>query len=114
MPRQNVITLVTVTGYTFVRDALPVRQRPGTEPEPAPGGEPAGRIHMKKAPLLQLVHDSPFGMNVTVGSSFALVKRLPQREASSLEKSEAAPRTRWKMSFIREAIRRLESPASTS
>ena len=40
MPRQNVVTLVTVTGYTFVRDALPVRQEPGTEPERSPYSPP--------------------------------------------------------------------------
>ncbi|KAJ3549925.1 hypothetical protein NM688_g5126 [Phlebia brevispora] len=43
MPRQNVLTLVTVTGYTFVRDALPVRQRSGTEPERSPYSPP---IHL--------------------------------------------------------------------
>ncbi|KAI0070493.1 hypothetical protein K474DRAFT_790053 [Panus rudis PR-1116 ss-1] len=40
MPRQNCLTMVYVTGYTFVRDALPVRQRPGTEPERSPYSPP--------------------------------------------------------------------------
>ncbi|EKM51677.1 uncharacterized protein PHACADRAFT_261962 [Phanerochaete carnosa HHB-10118-sp] len=40
MPRQGVITLLEVTGYRFVRDALPVRQRPGTEPERSPYSPP--------------------------------------------------------------------------
>jgi len=33
MPRQNAITTVRVTGFRFVRDALPFGQAPGTEPE---------------------------------------------------------------------------------
>ncbi|EMD40144.1 hypothetical protein CERSUDRAFT_104002 [Gelatoporia subvermispora B] len=40
MPRQNVLTAVAVTGYVFVRDALPVRQRPGTEVERSPYSPP--------------------------------------------------------------------------
>ncbi|OCH88660.1 hypothetical protein OBBRIDRAFT_757723 [Obba rivulosa] len=40
MPRQNVLTTVSVTGYTFVRDALPVRQRPGTDVERSPYSPP--------------------------------------------------------------------------
>jgi hypothetical protein len=33
MPFQKTLTTIYVTGYTFVRDALPVRQRTGTYPE---------------------------------------------------------------------------------
>jgi hypothetical protein len=33
MPFQKTLTTVYVTGYTLVRDALPVRQRKGTSPE---------------------------------------------------------------------------------
>ena len=40
MPLQNVLTLVYATGYVFVRDALPVRQRPGTEPTRSPYSPP--------------------------------------------------------------------------
>lgn len=40
MPLQNVLTLVSVTGYVFVRDALPVRQRPGTAPARSPYSPP--------------------------------------------------------------------------
>ncbi|GJE90364.1 FAD/NAD(P)-binding domain-containing protein [Phanerochaete sordida] len=40
MPRQRVVTLLEVTGYTFVRDALPVRQRPGTSPVASPYSPP--------------------------------------------------------------------------
>lgn len=40
MPRQRVITEVTVTGYTFVRNALPVRQRRGTQAIRSPYSPP--------------------------------------------------------------------------
>ncbi|EKM50229.1 uncharacterized protein PHACADRAFT_188542 [Phanerochaete carnosa HHB-10118-sp] len=40
MPRQRVVTLLEVTGYSFVRDALPVRQRPGTSATPSPYSPP--------------------------------------------------------------------------
>jgi hypothetical protein len=33
MPLQKTLTTVFVTGYTLVRDALPVRQRSGTSPQ---------------------------------------------------------------------------------
>lgn len=39
MPRANVITLVKVTGYIFVKDALPFRQPPGSN-EPSPYSPP--------------------------------------------------------------------------
>lgn len=40
MPRQNVLTNVSVTGYIFVRDALPVRQQIGSEVERSPYSPP--------------------------------------------------------------------------
>jgi ferredoxin-NADP reductase len=40
MPRQNVLTIVRVTGYTFVRDALPVRQHIGSEVQRSPYSPP--------------------------------------------------------------------------
>ncbi len=40
MPRQNVITTVCITGYVLVRDALPVRQKPGTSTQPSPYSPP--------------------------------------------------------------------------
>ncbi|KAA1474670.1 hypothetical protein DENSPDRAFT_860449 [Dentipellis sp. KUC8613] len=40
MPRQRVLTAITTTGYIFVRDALPSRQRAGTEPERSPYSPP--------------------------------------------------------------------------
>ena len=36
MNNHSVITLVKVTGFTFVKDALPLRQQPGTPVEPSP------------------------------------------------------------------------------
>lgn len=39
MPRVNVITLIKVTGYVFVQDALPFRQPPGSN-EPSPYSPP--------------------------------------------------------------------------
>lgn len=40
MPLQNTLTTVYATGFTLVKDALPVRQRPGTTPEPSPYNPP--------------------------------------------------------------------------
>lgn len=40
MPRQRVVTLLKVTGYIFVRDALPVRQRPNTSAVRSPYSPP--------------------------------------------------------------------------
>ncbi|KAI0040826.1 hypothetical protein FA95DRAFT_1683589 [Auriscalpium vulgare] len=36
MPRQDVLTTIEVTGAVLVRNALPVRQRPGSKVEPSP------------------------------------------------------------------------------
>lgn len=49
MPRQNVLTRITVTGYTFVRDALPVRQRPGSQVETSPYSPPVRLLAEEKA-----------------------------------------------------------------
>ena len=40
MPLQKVVTELVVTGYVFVRNALPVRQRPGTQPTRSPYSPP--------------------------------------------------------------------------
>jgi len=40
MPRQNVLTTIEITGYTFIEDALPVRQREGTEAQMSPYAPP--------------------------------------------------------------------------
>ncbi|KAH7320441.1 hypothetical protein B0J17DRAFT_621531 [Rhizoctonia solani] len=40
MDRTNLLTLVTTTGYTFVQNAMPVRQVPGSRPVPSPYNPP--------------------------------------------------------------------------
>lgn len=40
MPRQNVLTTVYVTGFVFIKDALTLRQRPGTEVGRSPYSPP--------------------------------------------------------------------------
>lgn len=40
MPRQNVLSRMKVSGYVFVRDALPIRQRPGSLVERSPYSPP--------------------------------------------------------------------------
>lgn len=40
MPRMNLVTLVSVTGYSFVRNAMPVRQVPGSAVIPSPYSPP--------------------------------------------------------------------------
>ncbi|KAF7795439.1 hypothetical protein EIP86_006597 [Pleurotus ostreatoroseus] len=49
MPRQNVLTCISITGYTFVRDALPVRQRSSSEVERSPYSPPVRRLAEEKA-----------------------------------------------------------------
>ncbi|GJE99799.1 hypothetical protein PsYK624_160700 [Phanerochaete sordida] len=49
MPRQNILTLVEVTGYTFIRDALPVRQRTGTSPTRSPYSPPVRLLAEEEA-----------------------------------------------------------------
>ena len=50
MPRQNALTDIRISGYIFVRDALPVRQRPGTEPERSPYSPPI-RLLAEETPV---------------------------------------------------------------
>ncbi|KAJ7141140.1 hypothetical protein C8R44DRAFT_762813 [Mycena epipterygia] len=57
MPFQNTLTTVYVTGYTLVRDALPVRQRTGTSPERSPYSPPI-RLLAGEAPPLSLFDKS--------------------------------------------------------
>lgn len=40
MPRQNVVTTVHITGFIFVRDAFPLRERPGSEVTQSPYSPP--------------------------------------------------------------------------
>ena len=44
MTLQNALTAVYVTGFVYVRDALPVRQRPGTQPDRSPYSPPIKRL----------------------------------------------------------------------
>lgn len=48
MPRTNLLTLVSVTGYSFVRDALPVRQVPGSSVIPSPYSPPVRYLAEEK------------------------------------------------------------------
>ncbi|KAJ6594548.1 hypothetical protein B0H19DRAFT_1095965 [Mycena capillaripes] len=57
MPFQQALTTVYVTGYTFVRDALPVRQRRGTSPEKSPYSPPI-RLLVEEAPSVALLDKS--------------------------------------------------------
>ncbi|TDL22199.1 hypothetical protein BD410DRAFT_788922 [Rickenella mellea] len=49
MPRQNVLTTVYVTGYIFIRNALPVRQRPGTKVQQSPYSPPVKYLAEEKS-----------------------------------------------------------------
>ncbi|KAJ6625412.1 hypothetical protein B0H10DRAFT_2161916 [Mycena sp. CBHHK59/15] len=57
MPLQKTLTTIHVTGYTLVRDALPVRQRPGTSPERSPYSPPI-RLLAEEAPRAALFDKS--------------------------------------------------------
>lgn len=62
MDRQNVLTTVYTTGYIFVRDALPVRQRPGTEVGRSPYSPPIRLLNEEK----QSTTATKFSDDVTV------------------------------------------------
>lgn len=55
IPRQNVLTTIRVTGYTLVRDALPVRQRPGSSPVRSPYSPPIKHLREEQAPGTRLI-----------------------------------------------------------
>ncbi|KAK7001291.1 putative PNPOx domain-containing protein [Favolaschia claudopus] len=57
MPFQKTLTTVYVTGYTLVRDALPVRQRQGTSPERSPYSPPI-RLLAEESPTSSLLNTS--------------------------------------------------------
>ncbi|KAG8718536.1 hypothetical protein FRC09_012524 [Ceratobasidium sp. 395] len=48
MPRSNLITLISLTGYTFVRNAMPVRQTPGSPVVPSPYSPPVRYLTEEK------------------------------------------------------------------
>ncbi|KAG7439640.1 uncharacterized protein BT62DRAFT_912963 [Guyanagaster necrorhizus] len=56
---QERLTTIYVTGYIFVRDALPVRQRPGTSVELSPYSPPVRHLVEESAPVLRFDDDSP-------------------------------------------------------
>ncbi|KAK0471859.1 hypothetical protein IW261DRAFT_657967 [Armillaria novae-zelandiae] len=49
---QDRLTTIHVTGYIFVRDALPVRQRPGTTVQRSPYSPPVRPLVEESAPIL--------------------------------------------------------------
>lgn len=49
MPSQNALTTIEITGYTFIEDALPVRQREGTESQLSPYTPPAKLLREEQA-----------------------------------------------------------------
>lgn len=49
MPSQNVLSTIEVTGYTYIEDALPVRQREGTEPQMSPYTPPVKLLKEEQA-----------------------------------------------------------------
>ncbi|KAI0317623.1 hypothetical protein OF83DRAFT_1058353 [Amylostereum chailletii] len=49
MPRQNVLTTVEATGFVFVRDALPVRQLPGSVVQRSPYSPPIKLLREESA-----------------------------------------------------------------
>ncbi|PBK81090.1 hypothetical protein ARMGADRAFT_1091639 [Armillaria gallica] len=56
---QDRLTTIHVTGYIFVRDALPVRQRPGTTVQRSPYSPPVRYLVEESAPVLRFDDDSP-------------------------------------------------------
>lgn len=50
LPRSRMITVLEVTGYIFVKDALPVRTKRGTIPEPSPYSPPILYLAEEKSP----------------------------------------------------------------
>lgn len=57
MPFQDRLTAIQATGYTYVQDALPVRQRPGTTDEPSPYSPPI-RYLAEETPQVKLFDES--------------------------------------------------------
>lgn len=59
MFQQDRLTTIHVTGYIFVKDALPVRQRPGTNVERSPYSPPVRYLAEESAPVLRFDETSP-------------------------------------------------------
>ncbi|KAK0457547.1 uncharacterized protein EV420DRAFT_502383 [Desarmillaria tabescens] len=56
---QDRLTTIYVTGCIFVRDALPVRQRPGTSVQRSPYSPPVRYLIEESAPILRFDDESP-------------------------------------------------------
>ncbi|PPR00315.1 hypothetical protein CVT24_004602 [Panaeolus cyanescens] len=50
MPLQDSLTEIYVTGYTYVRDALPVREKPNIQAQPSPYSPPVKYLAEENAP----------------------------------------------------------------
>jgi NAD(P)H-flavin reductase len=71
MPRQASLTTIAVTGYTFVRDALPFRQAPGSTVERSP-----------YTPPIRLLAEEPAGLRA-VETERAVLARLTRIDIHS-------------------------------
>jgi hypothetical protein len=49
MPSQNALTTIEITGYIFIEDALPVRQREGTDPQRSMHAPPVKLLREEQA-----------------------------------------------------------------
>lgn len=58
MPFQNILTMLYVTGYVFIKDCLPVRQRPGTEVTRSPYSPPIKLLREEVPEGSQTLFDS--------------------------------------------------------
>lgn len=65
MPRQNVLTVMRVEGFVFIRDAIPVRQRPGTEVERSP-----------YSPPIKFLAEEKEGPSTSLGEVFVTLTRI--------------------------------------
>ncbi|KAJ7502454.1 hypothetical protein B0H11DRAFT_640201 [Mycena galericulata] len=72
MPFQKTLTTIFVTGYTFVRDALPVRQRGGTSPARSP----------YSPPIRLLAEEATVSLLDTSQAATALLRRIDLHSSS--------------------------------
>ncbi|KAG2046130.1 hypothetical protein BDR06DRAFT_899757 [Suillus hirtellus] len=95
MPSQDVLTTIEITGYIFIEDALPVRQREGTEPQRSPYAPPVkllkeeqasstyfstedtiratlSRIELHSSDLVTFTFESPHKLNIIPGQAAIL------------------------------------------
>ncbi|EJD41231.1 hypothetical protein AURDEDRAFT_90358 [Auricularia subglabra TFB-10046 SS5] len=96
MPRQNVITLIDVKQWTLVRNALPVRQAPGSEVERSPYSPPtrylaaeraeAGEVALADVRLLL----SQIKMHSDTDATFTFAVETPQGSELLVQPGQAA------------------------